>query len=216
MFDYILFDLDGTLTDSFDGVGNSILYAMKKLGRTLPDKQSLRWCLGPPIKESFLKLVDGDEKAANEGVRLYREYYSDRGLFENRVYDGIPEVLSELQDMGKRLIVATSKPEVFSKRILEKFKLSQYFNFVAAASLDSSRTQKYQVIDYAITEKRLTISKTVMVGDRHHDIDGANMYGIKSIGVLYGYGTEEELESAGADFIAPTPNDIVEIIRNCE
>lgn len=212
MFDNLLFDLDGTLTDSFDGITNSVLYALKKMGEKLPAKEELRFFIGPPLSESFAVLFGGDTEKAELAVKNYREYYSVTGLLENRVYDGVEQTLKTLKDMGKRLFVATSKPEKFSVRIAEHFGLTKYIERVFGASFDSSRDTKDKVIAYALGEAGLSKDKTVMIGDRHHDIDGAKANGLKSVGVLYGYGNYDELSSAGADFIVETPKEIVEII----
>lgn len=212
MFDNLLFDLDGTLTDSFDGITNSVLYALKKMGEKLPAKEELRFFIGPPLSESFAVLFGGDTEKAELAVKNYREYYSVTGLLENRVYDGVEQTLKTLKDMGKRLFVATSKPEKFSVRIAEHFGLTKYIERVFGASFDSSRGTKDKVIEYALGEAGLIKDKTVMIGDRHHDIDGAKANGLKSVGVLYGYGNYDELSSAGADFIVETPEEIVEII----
>lgn len=212
MFDCLLFDLDGTLTDSFEGVANCILYALEALNRPLPEKSSLRRFMGPPLHESFMQLTDGDTQATEEAVQKYRERYSSVGLFENSVYDGIPQLLQRLKHNGKHLLVATSKPEAFAKRILDKFELSRYFDFIAGASFDTSRDAKHQVIAYALKSLNVDKEKTVMIGDRKHDVIGAKQNGLKSIGVLYGYGNLVELTAAGADYIAKTPNDIIRLV----
>lgn len=214
MFDNILFDLDGTLTDSFDGIANAALYAINNLGVTSYTKADLNFFIGPPIFDSFNRIFDGDEEKVNRAVTLYREYFSERGWRENRVYDGVKPMLQKLKDMGKTMAVATSKPEVYSRRITEYFELDKYFVFVAGASFDSSRAQKAQVIEYALAITGMNKANTVMIGDRNHDILGAKKCGLKSMGVLYGYGDLKELQDAGADYIAETPEKVVEIIRN--
>ena len=214
MFSNILFDLDGTLTDSFDGIANAALYALNNLGVTSYTKADLNFFIGPPIFNSFDKIFDGDEQKVKQAVTLYREYFGDRGWKENRVYDGVKQMLQALSDMGKTMAVATSKPETFSRRITEYFDLDKYFVFVAGASMDTSRAQKAQVIEYAIASTGMDKSDTIMIGDRNHDILGAKKCGLKSMGVLYGYGDIEELTSAGADYIAATPEDIFKIMHN--
>ena len=146
-------------------------------------------------------------------MEFYREYYNDRGWKENKVYDGVEQTLAALKAAGKKLYVATSKPEIMSVRIIEHFGLNKYFDYVAGASLDKSRAEKAQVIEYAIATCNIDKRTAVMVGDRHFDIDGAKAVGIKSIGVLYGYGDEAELKSAGADKIAHIPADIIKLVR---
>ncbi len=213
MFDSILFDLDGTLTDSFDGIAGGVLYALGELGEQAPDKSELKCFVGPPLLESFTKRFCGDERKAAQAVEFYREYYNDRGWKENKVYDGVEHTLAALKAAGKKLYVATSKPEIMSVRIIEHFGLNKYFDYVAGASLDKSRAEKAQVIEYAIATCNIDKRTAVMVGDRHFDIDGAKAVGIKSIGVLYGYGDEAELKSAGADKIAHIPADIIKLVR---
>lgn len=215
MFDNILFDLDGTLTDSFDGIANAALYALGKMGVTSYLKADLNFFIGPPIFNSFGKIFDGDEEKINRAVTLYREYFSDRGWKENRVYDGVPQMLWQLNDMGKKLAVATSKPELYSRKITKYFGLDKYFVFEAGASFDSSRAQKAQVIEYAIASTGFDKAKTIMIGDRNHDILGAKKCGLKSMGVLYGYGDLPELKDAGADYVAATPADVVNILLSC-
>ena len=214
MFKNILFDLDGTLTDSFEGIANAALYALNSLGETSYTKADLNFFIGPPIFDSFDKIFHGDKQKVDRAVVLYREYFGDRGWRENRVYDGVKEMLQKLKDMGKVMAVATSKPEHFSRRITEYFDLDKYFVFVAGASLDESRAHKADVIEYALKSTGMDKADTIMIGDRNHDILGAKSSGLKSMGVLYGYGDKAEHLAAGADFIAETPEDIVRILQN--
>lgn len=214
MFKNILFDLDGTLTDSFDGIANAALYAITTLGETSYTKADLNFFIGPPIFDSFDKIFGGDKQKVQSAVKLYREYFGDRGWKENRVYDGVKEMLQALKDMGKVMAVATSKPELFSRRITEYFDLDKYFVFVAGASMDDSRSHKADVIKYALGNTGMEKSETIMIGDRNHDILGAKTCGLKSMGVLYGYGDRQEHLAAGADYIADTPADVVKIFQN--
>ena len=214
MFKNILFDLDGTLTDSFDGIANAAMYAINSLGATSYTKADLNFFIGPPIHDSFRKIFNGDLDKVQSAVKLYREYFSERGWRENRVYDGVPEMLQALLDMGKTLAVATSKPEHFSRRITEYFDLDKYFVFVAGASLDDVRSHKADVIEYAVSSTGMNKADTLMIGDRNHDILGAKKCGLKSMGVLYGYGDYNELTSAGADYIAKTPEEVVTILKS--
>ncbi len=203
MFDYLFFDLDGTLTDPALGITNSFKYAIKSFGLEIPSYETLCSFIGPPLPDTFKTQFGFDEMKASEGVKKYREYFAEKGLFENEVYPGIPELLSELKQSGKKLIVATSKPEDFSVRIMEHFNLSQYFENICGSLMNESRSKKDEVIAYAIERNHISDkSKILMIGDRKHDILGAKKVGIKSCGVLYGYGSLEELETAGADFIA--------------
>lgn len=215
MFKYILFDLDGTLTDAAPGITNSIKYALRKFKIKEPGEQQLRKCLGPPLITSFSEIFGLSEQNAEKAVEYYREYFKPRGIYENEVYTGIPELLNELKAQGKTLIVATSKPDPFAKAILEHFGLDGYFALIAGSNLDNTRSRKSQVIDYALETLGINDRENaVMVGDREHDIIGAKETGLRSIGVLYGYAAPGELESAGADFLANTPQDIYDII-NC-
>lgn len=212
MFDCILFDLDGTLTDSFEGITNSVIYALNRLGETHPDRNLLKSFIGPPLSESFTQRFNGDTEKAAAALEYYREYYTSKGIFENSVYDGIPQMLATLKAMGKRLFVATSKPEPFARKITDHFGLARYFEYVAGASFDKSRENKDQVIAYALATTGIDKQRSVMVGDRQHDITGAKNNGLKSIGVLYGYGSESELKKFGADYIIAAPSDLLKII----
>jgi phosphoglycolate phosphatase len=204
--------LDGTLTDPAEGITNSVAYALEKFGVKEADKTKLHKFIGPPLWESFGMFYNFTKEQTEEAVEYYREYFRDRGIFENFVYNGIPELLKELKASGKKLLVATSKPEVFAVQILKHFNIYEYFDFAAGATMDDSRTKKADVIQYAINSLNITeLDKAIMIGDREHDIIGAKKNGIDSIGVLYGYGDREELENAGADYIAET----VENIRAC-
>lgn len=213
MYDTVLFDLDGTLTDPGEGITNSVAYALSKYGIETQDKRELYKFIGPPLKDSFMKYFGFDEAKAEEAIAFYREYFRDRGIFENRVYDDVKDILTKLYDDGKIIVLATSKPEKFALRILEHFDLRKYFSVVAGASMDSSRSKKGDVIAYALSMcENIDKNTAVMVGDREHDIIGAKENSLKSIGVLYGYGDENELKTAGADHIVSTPFDILKLI----
>lgn len=209
----VLFDLDGTLTDPGLGITNSVAHALRRLGITPPDRRELYKFIGPPLYESFERFYGLSHEDALRAVEYYREYYPDKGIYENFVYDGIPEVLKSLKDAGKTLIVATSKPYVFAEEIMKHFSLAEYFTYIAGATLDGSRILKADVISHAFNKCGITdLSGVVMVGDREHDVFGAKAMGVDCIGVLYGYGSREELEKAGASYIAETPRDIAKII----
>ncbi len=215
MFDTVLFDLDGTLTDPFEGISNSIIYALKKFGITAPDKPLLKKFIGPPLTESFSEYCGLNHSDALHAVDYYREYFSVAGIFENKPYEGVCELLSGLKERGYTAIVATSKPEQFAKAIVQHFGLEQYFKEICGATMDQSRTQKADVIAYALKKceiKEKDKKRAVMVGDRKHDIIGAKTNGLSSIGVLYGYGSKEELLEAGANYIANSPVDILHYI----
>lgn len=213
MFQAVLFDLDGTLTDPGIGITNSVMYALEKYGIHVSDRTKLYSFIGPPLTESFERFYGFDHVQAVEAVDFYREYFREKGIFENQPYDGIQKLLSRLQTAGKRLLVATSKPEDFAKEILQHFGLYEYFEFVAGSNLDGSRTGKSEVISYALQAAGIAVSDSViMVGDREHDVLGAKATGIVSLGVLYGYGTREELLSAGADHLAEDVEDVEKIL----
>lgn len=208
MYDIILFDLDGTLTDPGLGITNSVAYALKRYGIEVSDRESLYSFIGPPLSDSFMKYYGFSEEKSMEAITVYREYFRDKGIFENEVYRGIPELLEKIKELGKTTVLATSKPEEFAVRILQHFELMKYFDIVAGASMDEKRNKKGDVIRYALNKGNLSPEKAVMVGDREHDILGAKENGLPSIGVLYGYGDRDELQNAGADYIAETVEDI--------
>ena len=212
-YDYILFDLDGTLTDPAVGITKSVAYALEKFGIEVSDITQLNHFIGPPLLDSFMECYGFDKEKAQTAIDYYRERFRVKGLYENVVYDGIPEMLRVLKDSGKKLILATSKPEPFAKEILRHFGLEEYFDYAAGSNFDGTRTAKAEVIEYALERAGITDkSAAVMIGDREHDIIGANKTGLDSIGVLYGYGSREELEAAGATFIAENVTDIVKLI----
>lgn len=208
-YDVILFDLDGTLTDSSLGIINSIIYALKKYDITVENTAELRKFLGPPLHESFKDFYGFNDDKAMEATLFYREYFRTKGVFENQVYNGITSLLKNLTDKGKMLILATSKPQEFTNRIMEHFDLTKYFEFIAGSNMDGTRSKKAEVIEYALHKCQITDkSKAVMVGDRSQDIMGANTVGIDSIGVEYGYGDYDELNNAGATYIVKTVGEL--------
>lgn len=218
-YKYILFDLDGTITESGPGIMNSVEYALGKMNREVGDRGTLKNFIGPPLTDSMEKYYGMSEEEALLGVKYYREYYAVKGIFENSVYEGLAETLEALKEEGYVLAVATSKPEEYAKRIADKFDFAKYFVGIYGATMDGSLIRKADVIRYALDD--LGVSKedydqVVMVGDRNNDIFGAKENRLKVIGVLYGYGDLEELQSAGADNIAETPEDIARIIRKME
>ncbi len=213
MYKHILFDLDGTLTDPFEGITNSVVHALKRYGIEVTDKRDLRYFIGPPLVESFMKYYGFSENDAKDAVSVYREHFADKGLFENELYDGIPQLLKALRDSGKTVIMATSKPEVYARRIAEHFDIAKYFDYMAGSELNGVRVSKNEVIEYALGALGITDRQAcIMVGDRLHDINGAKKTGMHSIGVLWGYGSREELENAGADYICENVEDILKTV----
>lgn len=213
MYNTILFDLDGTLTDPGIGITNSVAYALKKHGIEVTDRTKLYPFIGPPLLDSFQRFYGFSEEQSEQAVADYREYFREKGLFENEVYSGVEELLQRLKESGRRLIIATSKPEEFAVKILKHFGLASYFDYIVGATMDSSRSKKGDVIAYALEVCGIT-DKTdvVMVGDREHDVLGAKGNGLDSVGVLYGYGSREELEKAGATCVAETVEDILRFV----
>ena len=212
-FQYILFDLDGTLTDSGEGIIKAVQYSLKYFDIEVEDLNDLRKFVGPPLRDSYKNFYDFNDEKAEIGISKFREYYIEKGIYENKVYDGIEEMLKTLKDNGKNLIIATSKPEVHAKIVLDHFELTKYFDFICGADLEETRVKKSDVIKYAIeTAEIKDLSKAIMIGDREHDIIGARENGLKCIGVLYGYGDVVELTQARADFIAKKTTDILNIL----
>lgn len=208
-YDAVLFDLDGTLIDSGEGITNSAAYSLKKFGIEITDKTELYPFIGPPLHESYEKFYGFSREKANRAVEYYREYYCNKGIYENQIYDGVERLLKELYDKGKILIVATSKPKLFAQQILDGLGIAGYFTCIAGANMDGSMTKKAEVIAYGLAAAGVAdVSKAVMIGDREHDIIGAKAVGIDSIGVLYGYGNYEELKNAGADYIVEKTDEI--------
>ena len=215
MQDYtiILFDLDGTLTDSAPGILNSVRYACRKLGLPIPGEETLRRFLGPPLIDSFRQLVGLSDAEADRAVSAFREYFPTKGIFENEVYPGIPALLADMKAAGKTVLIATSKPEEFAKRIMEHFNLAQYCDFICGATLDETRTDKAEVIAYALETAGITDkSRVVMVGDREHDVLGAKKNGLPCVGAVYGYGSAEELTAAGAAALADTVDELHKLL----
>lgn len=210
---YVLFDVDGTLTDSQEGIMNSIEYALDYFGIRVEDRSTLRPWLGPPLRESMMKFYDFSHEDTLIGVEKYREYFDRQGIFENKVYPGVKDLLTKLTAQGYTLLTATSKPEAAAERIMDHFDLTPYFSFIGGASLDDSRVKKGDVIRYVLRENQLEDkSQVIMVGDREHDILGARENGLESIGVLYGYGSLPELQQAGANYVAETVKDVAKFL----
>ncbi len=211
--DTIFFDLDGTLTDPKPGITGSIQYALQKLDLPVPTQDELAWCIGPPLRASFVTILGG-ERLADRAVALYRERFSDIGLYENSVYPDIEHVLATLHGSPRRLFVATSKPRVFAERIIDHFGLTGHFEHVFGSELDGTRVNKSELLAYAIETTGVDASQTLMIGDRSHDMVGAKNNGMRGIGVLYGYGSKDELIEAGASHVCATPRALLEHIQS--
>lgn len=214
MIKNILFDLDGTLTDPRVGITACIAYAAEKAGLGKHDPDEFISFIGPPLKQQFIIHFNVDNAMGDELLRLYRERFSAIGLFENEPYAGVSDLLENLMKSGKKLYVATSKPEIYSVRILEKFGLIKYFNKVYGSSLDGTHVEKAQLISHLLSEEGLSPDECVMVGDRKYDIEGAKENGIVSVGVLYGYGSKQELSESGADYIVSDIDELGNLLYN--
>lgn len=213
----LLFDLDGTLTDPFLGITRCIQHALKTLDHPVPPADDLRWCIGPPLHDSFLTLLNtADDRLAAKAVEIYRERFGTVGLFENEIYPGTIECLETLSDQGHTLSVATSKPTVFARRIIDHFNLANYFTAVDGSELDGTRGDKTSLIAHILKRDKVTPDDVLMIGDRKHDMIGAAENGVRGIGVLWGYGSTEELQSAGACTIVNAPADLeAEVAKIC-
>jgi len=209
---YILMDLDGTITNPKIGITKSIQYALKFKDIYIEDLDTLSRHIGPPLKNTLME-YGFNTSEVQFLIQKFREYFEVTGLYENEVYEGMEELLMKLKASGRKIITATSKPEVFARRILEYFHLDQYFEDICGAGMDESRTEKDEVIQYALEKNGITdYSDVVMIGDRRYDIEGAKKIGLASIGVLFGFGSREELEAAGADRISETVEGIYDAV----
>ena len=215
MYNTVFFDLDGTLTDPVMGITNSVIYSLKKFGIEVTDRKSLYKFVGPPLMDSYAKYYGFSREQCVKAIEYYREYFSVKGLYENDMFKDTPWLLKELKEHGKTVILATSKAEKYSVQILEHFDIAKYFDCIAGASMDASRNKKADVIAYAM--ERCGINSPdgcVMVGDREHDIIGAQENGMDSIGVLFGYGDHDELKAAGSTHIVKDMKGILDVVLN--
>jgi phosphoglycolate phosphatase len=214
-FSTILFDLDGTLTDPFEGITRSIQYALDKMSAVVPEADDLRWCIGPPLWDSFRVLLETDDKAElDRAVAFYRERFTVTGLFENTLIEGIPETLESLSAAGFKMHVCTSKPHAYAGRIVEHFELMRFFGKVYGSELDGTRSAKSELISHILEQENIAPSEAVMIGDRKHDLIGANTNDVAGIGALWGYGSHEELELESPIHIATHPAQISAILKN--
>ncbi len=212
-FNTVLFDLDGTLTNSLPGIFSCVKYALNRLGKEIPDDTALKSFLGPPLFYSFRTVCGLSEKDSDTAVKLYRERYTDVMLSENSLFEGVADMLKRLSDAGVLIAMATSKPQQYAEKIADGLGISRYFAVISGASPDDKECGKAYLIQKALEMLGVSDKQSaVMVGDRKYDIQGAKAVGIRSIGALYGYGTEEELLNAGADFLAETPVAVADII----
>lgn len=196
----LLFDLDGTLTDSKDGIINSVIYSLRKLGIYNISQETLISFIGPPLRESFTKSLGLSHADSELAVQYYREYYMDKGMYENSVYEGIPELLNFCKKNNISLYVATAKPEHYAGKIIQHFNLDSYFYDICGCTLDATRDNKTAVIGYVLQKHGLYADNTIMIGDREHDIHGAHSHNVRSIAVGYGYGTRKELKDCNPSY----------------
>ena len=212
-YDYILMDLDGTITDPGLGITRCVRYALEHFGIKVGDLQELYGFIGPPLSDSFREFYGFTEEQTGEAIEKYRERFARTGMYENTVYPGMESMLEHLQAAGKKLLVATSKPEVFARQILEHFQLAGYFEFIGGATLDGARSRKEEVIRYVLeTYGVRDLTRAVMVGDRKYDIIGGQLLGIDTIGVSYGYGSPEELKEAGANKVVASVEELESVL----
>lgn len=211
MYDNILLDLDGTLSDNSKGIFKGVINALEYFNIEYRESD-LNSFIGPPLLDSFMNNYNMDKTQALKAVEVYREYYSVDGLYENTLYDGVKNALSALKSEGKKLYLTTAKPQVFAEKIMVRFGIDHYFEGLYGATLDTSRIHKEDIIKHVIMSNKLEKRVTIMVGDRYHDIEGAKINGIDSIGVTYGFGSRSELEKAGANFVIDNISELLEIL----
>ncbi|MFC7371978.1 HAD family hydrolase [Fictibacillus iocasae] len=209
----LLFDLDGTLSDPKVGITKSVQYALEKMNMVEADLDKLDVFIGPPLQASFAEHYQFDEETTQTAILWYRERFNDKGMYENEMYQGIPELLQSLKEQGSTLVVATSKPTVFAEQILTYFKINQYFNSIVGSHLDGTRTSKTEIIQYILDKYNAhQVDEFIMIGDRKHDIIGAHNTGIDSIGVTYGYGSPEEVSGANPTYIAGSVQELQHVL----
>lgn len=210
-YDIIAFDLDGTLTDPAHGLILSFEYGLKKMGVDFGPKESLKRFIGPPLYDEWRAEFGFSPEEAAEALRLFREYFAVYGWWDNEMYGGVPEMLARLKAAGKRIALATSKPEVFARQILNLFGLTEYFDFIGGASTDKTRDKKWEVLEYVLLGLGSPArERVILVGDRKYDAEGARKVGIASMGVTYGHGSEEEIAASGFDLVADSVSEIAD------
>ncbi len=212
-FNYIIFDLDGTLTDPSEGIVNSIVYALKKMNINFDDRKFLEKFIGPPLHESFMKYFNMNKEKAFLAVKYYREYFSKKGIFENKIYPGIKELLKELKNKNKFLILCTSKPTVYAEKILKYFCIYEYFDFIKGSNLDGTFTSKEELLKFILKKfKDKSRKEFIFIGDHELDVKAAKKFGIKVIAVVYGFGSLKKIKGLKADYIAYSVEDIRRIV----
>ncbi|MBP3611737.1 MAG: HAD hydrolase-like protein [Rikenellaceae bacterium] len=211
-YDWLLFDLDGTLTDPFEGITRSVEYALNAFGIEVEDRRVLAPFIGPPLVESLTERYGFTMEDAVAAVAKYREYFAVKGLYENELFEGIPELLSDCRKAGYKISMATSKPTHYARIIAEHFDIARYFDAIHGSSLDGTRITKSSVVAEVVAEEHLDPSRALMIGDRRHDVEGAGEHGIRTVGVLYGYGSREEHEAAGAAYIVNDLDELRELL----
>ena len=212
-YTHLFFDLDGTLTDPGLGITNAVMYALRQFGIEVTDRRTLYPFIGPPLIDSFAEYFGFDPEQCRAATRHYRVYYGETGLFENEVYPAYPALLDRLRAAGYHLVIATSKPELFARRIAEHFGFADRFDYIAGAAMNETRLKKAEVIRYALDALGLDDpAKVLMIGDRKHDVLGARECGLVCAGVLYGYGDREELEAAEAKYIVETAEELERLL----
>ena len=213
MFDTILFDLDGTLTEPETGIVRCIEYALNKMDVPVPENTDFSKYIGPPLQAAFAELLQtSDRLLIDKAILFFRERFSEKGQYENEVYPGVKSLLKDLTDSGKQLFVATSKPEIFAKNIINHFNLSEYFSGIYGAGLDGTRSDKAELLGYLLQEEKIEPESAIMIGDRKYDITGAVLNNLSTIGVLWGYGAKEELQSVNATWLCKDVSCIAEIL----
>lgn len=212
-YEYIAFDLDGTLTDPEVGLVKGFMYAFDRVGIEYGAPETLRKYIGPPLHEEWKREYGFTEEEAANAIAIFREYYDEYGWAENKVYDGIVDMLERLKAAGKKIVLATSKPENTARRIMALFGLDKYFDFMGGASTSSTRDKKWEVLEYSLASAGATdMSKCILVGDRKYDAEGAKICGVDSLGVLWGHGTVEEIEAAGFTYVVSTPDEVADLL----
>ena len=214
-YDYILFDLDGTITEPFEGITKALSYSLEKFGIKIEDRNSLRVCIGPPLWDTYTEMFGLSDADADKATDYYREYYDNGGAFDCLIYDGIEDMLKRLHESPCKVLLATSKPEVMANVVLSHFGLDKYFDIICGASLDRSRSSKASVVKYALERAGVTDkSRCIMIGDRKFDVEGARENGLSTLGITHGYGDRAELEGAGAIQIFDDTYSLCEFLLN--